>query len=333
MTPKQNFMGGRVMARKTRVEFPGALYHVIARGNNRQHIFHSDDDYLRYLDKLRIAKKRYGFDVYAFCLMPNHIHLLLRTQEVPLSRIMRVVQTAYAHYFNRKHKCVGHVFQGRYKAILCDTDVYLLELIRYIHLNPVRANLTKLPHSYPWSSHQCYISPAEDEFVDKDAILSGFAKRKTQARGRFHAFVLERLAEGKREDLYKAVDQRLLGDDEFVESVRQRYDNPSKGKLLLSKGREVDLDSILVATAEQFSVEKADILGSTQSRGVVLARHMFIYIAKERFNIPGTTIAKHLQKDDSCVSRTISKIRDRLRADKDFEEIVDALSGRIGSRT
>ncbi|MEW5706922.1 MAG: transposase [Actinomycetota bacterium] len=127
------------MARKPRIEFAGVLYHVIARGNNKQVVFNTAEDYLYYLDRLRVAKEQYNFCLYSYCLMPNHVHLFIRTKETPLSHIMLMVQTSYAKYYNRKTKRVGHLFQNRYKAILCDIDAYLLELVRYIHLNPVRA--------------------------------------------------------------------------------------------------------------------------------------------------------------------------------------------------
>ena len=127
------------MARKPRIEFPGAFYHIIVRGNNRQKIFADDEDYKYFLGRLNHYKERFKFVLFAYVLMPNHIHLLLETGEVPLSRIMQSLQFTYTQKFNRRHKKVGHLFQGRYKAILCQKESYLLELIRYIVLNPVRA--------------------------------------------------------------------------------------------------------------------------------------------------------------------------------------------------
>ena len=124
------------MARRPRVEFAGGLYHVICRGNQQQAISRSDADRKYYLESLERYRQRYGFKVYAYVLMSNHVHLLLVTGEVPLSRIIQRLQLRYTGYFNRKYNKVGHLFQGRYKAILCDRDAYLLELVRYLHLNP-----------------------------------------------------------------------------------------------------------------------------------------------------------------------------------------------------
>jgi REP element-mobilizing transposase RayT len=136
------------MARKPRIEFPGALYHVIARGNQRRRTFFNPEDYENYLSRLWSYHEKFHFTLYAHCLMPNHIHLLIESAEVPLSKIMQAIQFSYTQSFNRRHKKVGHLFQGRYKAVLCQKDEYLLELVRYIHLNPVRAGIVKDPKNY-----------------------------------------------------------------------------------------------------------------------------------------------------------------------------------------
>ncbi len=126
------------MARKPRVEFDGAFYHVIVRGNQRQKVFGDDRDRLAYIERLEQYRERFGFSVYAYVLMANHIHLLVETKRVPLSKIMQGLQFSYTQTYNRRHRTVGHLFQGRYQAILCDRNEYLLELVRYIHLNPAR---------------------------------------------------------------------------------------------------------------------------------------------------------------------------------------------------
>ena len=129
------------MARKPRVQFPSAFYHVIARGNQRQDIFLSDEDYKNYLGFAAHYHERYDFTLYAYVLMTNHLHMLIEIGKTNLSKIMQVLQFRYSRYFNDKYGKVGHLFQGRYKAILCQKDAYLLELVRYLHLNPVRARI------------------------------------------------------------------------------------------------------------------------------------------------------------------------------------------------
>jgi REP element-mobilizing transposase RayT len=137
-----------VMPRLPRIEFTGAFYHIIVRGNNKQSIFLDDQDRYKYLGLLERYKKQHGFIIYAYTLMNNHVHLLIETLRTPISKIMQVINFTYTSYFNRKHKKVGHLFQGRYKSYLCDRDTYLLALVRYIHLNPVRAKLAKNPQEY-----------------------------------------------------------------------------------------------------------------------------------------------------------------------------------------
>ena len=141
------------MARKPRVAFEGALYHVIVRGNQRQRTFRDDRDRLRYLERIEHYRQRYRFQIYAYVLMSNHVHLLLETGTTPLSKILHGIQFTYTQYYNRRYRTIGHLFQGRYKAILCDRDAYLLELIRYIHLNPARLKKPEDLANYRWSSH------------------------------------------------------------------------------------------------------------------------------------------------------------------------------------
>ena len=146
------------MPRPLRIWFPGAIYHVIARGNNRQPVFLQPMDYLRYLSLLEKGRTRFGYELWAYVLMPNHFHLLIRSgEERSISKAMQWLQTSYTVYFNGQHEHVGHVFQGRFKSQLVDLDAYCLELSRYIHLNPVRAKMVRDPDEYYWSSYRVYV--------------------------------------------------------------------------------------------------------------------------------------------------------------------------------
>lgn len=161
------------MARPPRIEFPGAFYHLIVRGNQQQAIFHDNQDRIKYLELVERYKKHLGFILYAYTLMTNHVHLLLETPKSPISKVMQAINLTYTQYFNRKYSKVGHLFQGRYKAYLCDRDEYLLSLVRYIHLNPVRTNLAKKPHEYRWSSHQAYLE-GNKGIVETDKVFTSF---------------------------------------------------------------------------------------------------------------------------------------------------------------
>src|SRR3990172_6318053 len=177
------------MARKPRIEFSGAFYHVIARGNQRQAIFQHD------LDRLEHYRMRYGCTLYAYVLMPNHVHLLVETGPTPLSKIMQGLQVTYTRYFNQRYHKVGHLFQGRYTAILCDRDPYLVELVRYLHLNPARMRTPLNPWRYPWSSHRAYVGESTTVAVETARILGQFARQVGRARQGYLKFMTQGLTD------------------------------------------------------------------------------------------------------------------------------------------
>ena len=213
------------MARKPRIHFPGAFYHVIARGNQRQDIFLDEGDFKTYLSYLSEYKSKYNFHLYAYALMKNHLHLLFEVEETPLSKIMQVMQFRYARYFNKRYRKVGHLFQGRYKAILCDRDAYLLELVRYIHLNPVRAKVVDDPEKYPWIGHSVYLGKLKNDLIDEDLVLSQFSGNKSLARREYVGFISRCLNEGHQVKYYKVKDQRYLGEDEFIGQIECKERN------------------------------------------------------------------------------------------------------------
>ncbi len=161
----------RSMARPPRVFGPGLLYHVIARGNRRETVFFDHSDYETYLRRLAVYRARYAVTLHAYCLMPNHVHLVLGTAALPLDRFMQCLQQSYTQRFNRRYAQVGHVFQGRYKAFPCATDEYLVTLVRYVHLNPVRAGLAAHAEDYPYSGHRAYLGEMAAGLVDPTLVL------------------------------------------------------------------------------------------------------------------------------------------------------------------
>ena len=214
------------MARKPRVEFPGALYHVIARGNRRERIFHDDQDYAAYVERLERYRRRDNGTLYAYVLMANHVHLLLETGAVPLTRTMQTLQFTYSQYYNRRYGTTGHVFQGRYKAILCDQDAYLLELVRYLHLNPARLRTPINPWRYRWSSHRAYMGESGSVQVASTSVLEHFHRQLGPARQAYRRFMKEGLPRGHDDRFYETVDQRFLGDERFLDTVAQRTASP-----------------------------------------------------------------------------------------------------------
>ena len=209
------------MARPLRLEFPGALYHVTSRGDGQEAIYRDDADRKRCLDVLASAVQRCQWRVHAYCLMDNHYHLLVETPQANLAHGMRHFNGVYTQRFNRRHRRVGHVFQGRYKAILVQKDSYLLELARYIVLNPLRARRVKRVQDWPWSSYRATVGLTEaPDWLETEWILSTFGQRKSHARERYRAFV----AEGKHQPSPwgQLRNQIYLGSEAFVNRLHGR---------------------------------------------------------------------------------------------------------------
>ena len=207
------------MARPLRIEFPGALYHVTSRGNARAKVFTDESDYRMFLDILGFVVKRFNWICHAYCLMGNHYHLLVETPDANLSRGMRQLNGIYTQKFNWKRKKTGHLFQGRYKSILVDKEEYLLELARYMMLNPVRAGLVKAPDDYIWSSYRAVAGKVETpEFLTTEGLLARFGAGKKNARRRFADFVKAgmKIKKSPWEDLKGQI---YLGDESFVKTV------------------------------------------------------------------------------------------------------------------
>jgi REP element-mobilizing transposase RayT len=222
------------MARPLRIEFSGAVYHLTSRGNARQNIFRVDEDRHNFLDLLSKACDRYQWRCHAYCLMSNHYHLLIETMIPSLSRGMKYINGVYTQSFNRRHSKVGHVFQGRFKSILVDRDSYLLELSRYIVLNPVRAGMVRAPEEWSWSSYLATAGLAiAHPALTTDWVLGNFGKRRKNAELRYKNFVRQ---DGNRAGPWEALKNQIyLGPDEFVQAMQGELD---PGQSLLDIPRE-----------------------------------------------------------------------------------------------
>ncbi|HTZ17857.1 MAG TPA: transposase [Dissulfurispiraceae bacterium] len=212
------------MARPLRILYPGAFYHVTSRGNEKKDIFKSLRDREKFLEYLSSASERYGAVIHAYCLMSNHFHLLLETPAGNLSQIMRHIIGAYTTYFNIKRQRFGHLFQGRYKALLVEADEYAAELTRYIHLNPVTAGIAGKPDEYKWSSYQSYIGKTTTpEWLKTGFILESFGKNASAARKNYRDFVEKIDTEGYEGPLKCAVGGAILGSPDFIEEITGTY--------------------------------------------------------------------------------------------------------------
>lgn len=211
------------MARPLRLEFAGALYHLTSRGDGQEDIFRNDEDRLSFLTVLGEVCQRFNWTVHAYCLMSNHYHLLAETPDANLAKGVRQLNGVYTQRFNRSHTRVGHVFQGRYKAILVQKDAYLLELARYVVLNPVRARMVRSAKDWPWSSYRATIAMADAmPWLHTDWILSAFSSQKGRAIERYREFV----AQGKNQPSpwEQLKNQVFLGSDAFVTKMQAKLD-------------------------------------------------------------------------------------------------------------
>ena len=306
------------MARKPRIEYEGAFYHVITRGNQQQKIFKDSLDYRKFLDILTSYKQRYHFHLYAYVLMPNHVHLLIETQDTRLSKILQGVNQRYTMYYNRRYKTVGHLFQGRYKAILCDRDRYLLALLQYIHHNPLRAKIAESLNQYPWSSYRAYLTQTDTSgLINTDQVLRIFSENKGRSRKHYKALMNDGAAV-KKEDIYATIDQRLLGDEQFVEEVVERHGGDIKKS---RRKKEYTLPQIIEALERQYSVSLEEMQSWGRTKGVLTARRLFSIIAKE-YGYTGREIAAYLQKDPAAVTGYLRRGED---VRKEVEIVINAL--------
>lgn len=210
------------MGRPHRISYPDALLHITARGNNKEKLFLDNKDYLRYLKLLKKYKKEFGYRLFAYALMPNHVHLLIQIgQKATISKIMQMLNTAYSKYFILKHQRVGHLFQGRFYSVLVDKDEYLFALTQYIHFNPVRANLVINPGEYRWSSCSCYFTEQGDSFVDTGDVLgllgSDLKSQREIYKKLIRLEVIQKNNQSYLKDKFKRC--RVLGSDNFKKKL------------------------------------------------------------------------------------------------------------------
>ncbi len=306
------------MARKPRIEYEGAFYHVITRGNQKQEIFKDRKDFIKYLEILSDYKKLYQYFLYSYTLMSNHVHLLIEIRKTPLSKIMQGINQRYTAYFNRRYKTVGHLFQSRYKAILCDRDEYLLSLVKYIHFNPVRAKISKTPDEYPWSSHYSYIKKTnKTDIVDTEQVLRMFSEDVTKARRLYRAYMGDEVTV-KKEDIYSTIDQRILGSERFADKVMEEYEvEIDKTK----KRKEYTLSEIANGIKKAFGIALKQIQGKGKNKEVSLGKKLLSLIAKE-YGYTGREISHFIKKDPAIVTR---HLREKGKLKKETEEVVKTM--------
>ncbi len=306
------------MARPLRIEYPGAYYHITSRGNERKAIFKNKTDRNSFLSYLKSAYLRYG----AYCLMNNHYHLLIETPKGNLSKIMQHINSAYTTYYNVKHKRAGHLFQGRYKAILVDADAYAGELSRYIHLNPVRAGMVDMPEKYTWSSYQYYIGKKKKpDWLAIDFIQSYFEQKNLSVQKNYTNFVLAEILGNSDNPLEKTVASTILGDDSFIEKITDKYLSNRKKDRELPALRELKK----IERIDLVYKEVKNLIGDSDS----ISKKAALYICHQFSGKSLKEIGDHFGICDSAVTLASYRFKKVMQRDrrlrKNIELIVEKL--------
>ena len=320
------------MPRTARIDAPGALHHVICRGIERRTIFINDmdrDDFVKRFAQLIVETETQCF---AWALVPNHFHLLLKTGSVPLTTIMRRLLTGYAVGFNRRHKRTGRLFQNRYKSILCQEELYLTELVRYIHLNPLRAGIVSDLNAldrYPYSGHSRLMGRIEDKWQAKEEILSLFGEKRKAARRQYRLFVEKGISQGRRPEItgggllrsaggwgvlknkqrmgeHLKGDERILGDSDFVQRVLAEAEEHFERRYKL-KAMGITFDALVERVADLFDLPVKSVLSAGKQPPRVQARSVVAYWAVKELCMDGTAVGRRLNLSQSAVSRAVHR--------------------------
>lgn len=326
------------MPRQARIDFPGALHHIISRGIKKEHIFRGKFDKKKFIQRLTILLSKTKMKCYAWCVMSNHFHLLLVTGAICLSEFMRRLLTGYAVYYNQKHKRAGYVFQNRYTSILCDKDSYFLQLVRYIHLNPVKSKIIgfKLLNDYPWTSHHELVCGQKD-IIEREEILEHFGSEMKSAIKSYNNFLVEglemnedyeggglvRSGEGigevvsRKKDEYENFDARILGDGSFVDDIFSGIDKlKNKNKIIH------DLDWMEQKIKKYFNIEDTVSL-QCKAKRIREARDWFAYLARVYLGKDLRIIGRFLSIKASSVCMAVKRVREQEEVEGKIEQIMN----------
>ena len=319
------------MPRKARIDAPGAMHHIIIRGIERKAIFKDNADRANFFERLGHIISETETGCYAWVLMANHVHLLLKTGLAPIATVMRRLLTGYAVSFNRRHRRHGQLFQNRYKSFLCEEDVYHKELVRYIHLNPLRAKIVKdlkALNKYQWCGHSALMGKVEAGFQDTAYVLRLFGQSTRQARRAYESFVSKAVEQGRRPDLvgggllrsvggwaelkgFRDIgvrikgDERLLGSSDFVERVLKQAAEQLQEKYRLQVS-VISLQALIEKVAHYSKIDPENLKSASKERPVTEARRILCYIAVRKLGYKCSDISKTVGISAVTVSKAVS---------------------------
>ena len=310
------------MARPLRITYPGAFYYVTSRGKERKAVFKSKPDREKFLEYLESGTWRYDAVIHAYCLMDNHYHLLVETPSGNLPQIMRHINGAYTTYFNINRARSGQLFQGRYKALLVDVDEYAKELSRYMHLNPVRAQMRSRPEGYAWSSYRSYIGKRKSpEWLKRDLILDYFAAIKPLAEKRYRGFVNELLGVEYKSPLSGVVGSTLLGSQSFVDFIKANYIYGQKPDEKIPALQELaDRPSIaqISAVVDTFSWKEAG-----------LSRSVKMYLCRQYSGARLKEIGAFFGIGESGISQASRRIEERMNSSRALKRKMKGVENKL----
>jgi REP-associated tyrosine transposase len=321
------------MPRHAHLDAPGALHHVIVRGINKAAIFRDDQDKDRFLERLAQNVTQGGCKVYAWVMMTNHVHLLFKSGKDGISSVMRKQLTWYAQYFNRRHKRSGHLFENRYKSILCEEETYLLALVRYIHLNPVRAKIIETMaqlDSYHWTGHRTLIGKADLIWMDSEAVLSEFGGSRRKAVLEYRRFVRDGLNEGRNPELTggglirsqggwshviamrrrgqrEEYDDRILGSGSFVNEIFKEAEDRQLRQMRHKRSGKT-IQKILDEECKDRLINQLELKAGGKRSGISAARSAIAYRCREELGASAAEIARYLGVSTSGIIRSIERM-------------------------
>lgn len=319
------------MARPLRIEYPDAWYHVMNRGRRGEVVFSGKKDFFVFLDLLKESSEMWRVKVAAYCLMSNHYHLLIQTPEANLSRFMRHLNGVYTQRYNRRHKVDGQLFRGRYKSILVDGDSYLLELMRYIHRNPLRAGIVKNINEYPWNSHHGYVSRAKKwQWLDKDFLLSMFSEKQGLAKKLYLDFVSLGASEEIKQFFARRNVPSVIGSEDFINWAKEKfYTKKSHPQVPEAKQLAPSIDTIKEAVCRAYNIDHEDMRKAR--RGVINEpRNVALYLARRYcgeslIKIGHAFNLSNYSSVSSVVTRVIKGLENDKKLRKRIEKIVKNL--------
>lgn len=320
------------MARPLRIEYEGALYHVTARGNERSKIFFTKKDYAKFREYIEEAQRKHGFILHAYVLMTNHFHFLIETPQANLSKIMHHISSSYTTYINIKRKRSGHLLQGRYKAILVDRDSYLLELSRYLHLNPVRAKMVEKPDDYPHSSYQGYVTGIAEDILSTGTVLGMITKNEKAAKERYRAFVESALVEEIASPLRKTYGGMILGRVEFIKETLQRLDDGQLDSVETSNRKALRApagqEEIMRLLSTHYGKSREEISTNCDME----IRKVGIYLMKKHTGVSNREIGELFGGlSYSAVAKTVQRLSKELESNRELRGSLKLLEEKLSS--